>query len=151
MRKTYIYIIGMAMTLVPATGMAQGVLSPNTAIALSANRSGIAKAQAADSKMLSVFVTIDPTNTSWQKLGLTPIVECGNTATVRLSAAELKDLAEKEGVKYIQLTSGVSQMLDVARKEAGTDEIHKRYDTLAALHRQGSSGRHSRCRFRLSA
>lgn len=125
MRKTYIYIIGMAMTLVPATGMAQGVLSPNTAIALSANRSGIAKAQAADSKMLSVFVTIDPTNTSWQKLGLTPIVECGNTATVRLSAAELKDLAEKEGVKYIQLTSGVSQMLDVARKEAGTDEIHK--------------------------
>lgn len=112
------------MTLLPSAGMAQGVLSPTTAIALSSSGSGMAKSPAADSRKVSVFITIDTNRTSWQKLGVTPIVDSGNTATARLTVAELKELAEKEGVKYIQLTSGVSQMLDVARKEAGTDDIH---------------------------
>lgn len=125
MRKPYIYIIGMAIALVPSAIQAQGVLSPGTALAVYGSAKKAPRAQAAEDKPLSVFITIDPAVVSWQALGITPIVENGNTATARLTLKEIKALSDKKGVKYIQLTSGVSQMLDISRKEAGTDEIHK--------------------------
>lgn len=103
----------------------QGTLSPKTAIALSGNGAAKMKAPGADGGRVSAYVTINPSETSWQALGLSPIARQGSTATVRLSAAELKRLAEAKGVEYIQLTSGVSLMLDVARAEAGVDDVHK--------------------------
>ena len=113
------------MSLVPTTMWGQGTLSPKAAITISGNGMKKAKAQGVDNKKVSAYVTINDNITSWQELDLMPIAEDGNTATVRLSLNELKALAGKEGVKYIQLSSGVQQMLDVARKEAGTDDIHK--------------------------
>lgn len=146
MKKSYIYIIGMVMatSLAPATGWGQGILSPKTAILLgtadsrlpqpSGSRlpqpSAIASAPdqsqvaAPDQSAVSAYITIDPARTSWQALGVTPLAEQGNTATVRLTLDRLKSLASEPGVSYIQLTSGVNQMLDLARKEAGTDDIH---------------------------
>ena len=109
------------MSLVPTTMWGQGTLSPKAAITISGNGMKKAKAQGVDNKKVSAYITINDNITSWQELGLTPIAEDGNTATVRLSLNELKALAGKEGVEYIQLSSGVQQMLDVARKEAGTD------------------------------
>ena len=113
------------MSLVPTTMWGQGTLSPKAAITISGNGMKKAKAQGVDNKKVSAYVTINDNITSWQELGLMPIAEDGNTATVRLSLNELKALAGKEGVEYIQLSSGVQQMLDVARKEAGTEDIHK--------------------------
>ena len=113
------------MFLVPTVGWGQGILSPKTALTIADSGEGRMKVQGADTAKLSVYVTINPQVTSWQKLGLQPAVLQGNTATVRLSTAQLKALAKQEGVEYIQLTSGVNQMLDIARKEAGTDDIHK--------------------------
>ena len=79
----------------------------------------------AASSQLSAYVTIDPARTSWQQLGVTPIAENAGTATVRLTLDALQRLAKQQGVEYIQITSGATQMLNLARQEAGTDQIHK--------------------------
>lgn len=133
MRKSYIYIIGATMLLAPASALAQASLSPRTAIAVAsptllkapaaqAAASGVANSQ------LSAYVTIDPARTSWQQLGVTPIAENAGTATVRLTLDALQRLAKQQGVEYIQITSGATQMLNLARQEAGTDQIHKGTD-----------------------
>ena len=128
MRKSYIYIIGVALSLSPSMGVAQSALSPRTAIALANNLghdNGIMRQQStAEQAEVSAYITIDPTTTSWETLGVRPLVATNNMATVRLSLAELRRIAEQEGVKYVQLTSGVSLMLDKARAEAGTDDVH---------------------------
>lgn len=115
----------MAMALAPAISRAQGALSPETAIALSGGNGGVTKNAIGTGTELSAFVSIDGSKTTWDKLGLKPLTVVGNTATVRLTAAELKDLAAMDGVEYIQLTNGVKQTLDKAREETGTDDVHK--------------------------
>lgn len=125
MQKPSFYIIGMALSLVPALGWGQETLSPKAALTLGLGSKGQAQTQAADGRRVSAYVTIRPSVTSWQALGLTPMALQDSTATVRLSLPELKALAAEKGVAYIQLSSGVSQMLDVARAEAGTDDIHR--------------------------
>lgn len=133
MRKSYIYIIGATMLLAPASALAQASLSPRTAIAVASPtllKSPAAQAAAvgAASSQLSAYVTIDPARTSWQQLGVTPIAENASTATVRLTLDALQRLAKQQGVEYIQITSGATQMLNLARQEAGTDQIHKGTD-----------------------
>lgn len=130
MRKSYIYIIGATMLLAPASALAQASLSPRTAIAVASPtllKSPAAQAAAvgAASRQLSAYVTIDPARTSWQQLGVTPIAENAGTATVRLTLDALQRLAKQQGVEYIQITSGATQMLNLARQEAGTNQIHK--------------------------
>ena len=130
MRKSYIYIIGATMLLAPASALAQASLSPRTAIAVASptllkSPAAQAAAMGAASSQLSAYVTIDPARTSWQQLGVTPIAENANTATVRLTLNALQRLAKQQGVEYIQITSGATQMLNLARQEAGTDQIHK--------------------------
>ena len=130
MRKSYIYIIGATMLLAPASALAQASLSPRTAIVVASPtllKSPAARATAVDtaSSQLSAYVTIDPARTSWQQLGVTPIAENAGTATVRLTLDALQRLAKQQGVEYIQITSGATQMLNLARQEAGTDQIHK--------------------------
>lgn len=130
MRKSYIYIIGATMLLAPASALAQASLSPRTAIAVASPtllKSPAAQAAAVGvaSSQLSAYVTIDPARTSWQQLGVTPIAENAGTATVRLTLDALQRLAKQQGVEYIQITSGATQMLNLARQEAGTDQIHK--------------------------
>lgn len=125
MKKSYI-LLGASMLLMPMAMRGQAMLSPRTAIVLNGGTDCAqrVKGQNAADQKTTVFVTIDPAQTSWQQLGITPIAECGNTATARLSMAELKALAQEKGVKYLQITSTVNQTLDVARKEAGIDDIH---------------------------
>jgi len=130
MRKSYIYIIGATMLLAPASALAQASLSPRTAIAVASPTllkapAAQAAAVGAASSQLSAYVTIDPARTSWQQLGVTPIAENAGTATVRLTLDALQRLAKQQGVEYIQITSGATQMLNLARQEAGTDQIHK--------------------------
>lgn len=130
MRKSYIYIIGATMLLAPASALAQASLSPRTAIAVASPTllkapAAQAAAMGSASSQLSAYVTIDPARTSWQQLGVTPIAENASTATVRLTLDALQRLAKQEGVEYIQITSGATQMLNLARQEAGTDHIHK--------------------------
>lgn len=142
MRKSYIYIIGATMLLAPASALAQASLSPRTAIAVASPT--LLKAPAAQaaavgtaSSQLSAYVTIDPARTSWQQLGVTPIAENANTATVRLTLDALQRLAKQQGVEYIQITSGATQMLNLARQEAGTDQIHKGTDLPQAYTGEG--------------
>ncbi len=142
MRKSYIYIIGATMLLAPASALAQASLSPRTAIAVASPtllKSPAAQAAAvgAASSQLSAYVTIDPARTSWQQLGVTPIAENANTATVRLTLDALQRLAKQQGVEYIQITSGATQMLNLARQEAGTDLIHKGTDLPKAYTGEG--------------
>lgn len=142
MRKSYIYIIGATMLLAPASALAQASLSPRTAIAVASPtllKSPAAQAAAvgAASSQLSAYVTIDPARTSWQQLGVTPIAENTNTATVRLTLDALQRLAKQQGVEYIQITSGATQMLNLARQEAGTDQIHKGTDLPQAYTGEG--------------
>lgn len=128
MRKSYIYIIGVALAVSPSMGLAQNALSPHTAITLTNNRGGdssrLRHLSTDQHSEMSAYITINPTTTSWETLGVKPLVLANNTATVRLALDKLKWLAEQEGVEYIQLTSGASLMLDKARAEAGTDAIH---------------------------
>lgn len=142
MRKSYIYIIGATMLLAPASALAQASLSPRTAIAVASPtllKSPAAQAAAVGvaSSQLSAYVTIDPARTSWQQLGVTPIAENANTATVRLTLDALQRLAKRQGVEYIQITSGATQMLNLARQEAGTDQIHKGTDLPKAYTGEG--------------
>ena len=142
MRKSYIYIIGATMLLAPASALAQASLSPRTAIAVASPtllKSPAAQAAAVGtaSSQLSAYVTIDPARTSWQQLGVTPIAENANTATVRLSLDALQRLAKQQGVEYIQITSGATQMLNLARQKAGTDHIHKGTDLPQAYTGEG--------------
>lgn len=142
MRKSYIYIIGATMLLAPASALAQASLSPRTAIAVASPtllKSPAAQAAAvgAANSQLSAYVTIDPALTSWQQLGVTPIAENANTATVRLTLDALQRLAKQQGVEYIQITSGAMQMLNLARQEAGTDQIHKGTDLPQAYTGEG--------------
>lgn len=142
MRKSYIYIIGATMLLSPASALAQASLSPRTAIAVASPtllKSPAAQAAAvgAASSQLSAYVTIDPALTSWQQLGVTPIAENAGTATVRLTFDALQRLAKQQGVEYIQITSGATQMLNLARQEAGTDQIHKGTDLPKAYTGEG--------------
>lgn len=142
MRKSYIYIIGATMLLAPASALAQASLSPRTAIAVASPtllKSPTAQAAAvgAVSSQLSAYVTIDPARTSWQQLGVTPIAENAGTATVRLTLDALQRLAKQQGVEYIQITSGATQMLNLARQEAGTDQIHKGTDLPQAYTGEG--------------
>lgn len=142
MRKSYIYIIGATMLLAPASALAQASLSPRTAIAVASPtllKSPAARAAAVGvaSSQLSAYVTIDPALTSWQQLGVTPIAENAGTATVRLTLNALQRLAKQQGVEYIQITSGATQMLNLARQEAGTDQIHKGTDLPQAYTGEG--------------
>lgn len=142
MRKSYIYIIGATMLLAPASALAQASLSPRTAIAVASPtmlKAPTAQAAAVGtaSCQLSAYVTIDPARTSWQQLGVTPIAENANTATVRLTLDALQRLAKQQGVEYIQITSGATQMLNLARQEAGTDQIHKGTDLPKAYTGEG--------------
>lgn len=142
MRKSYIYIIGATMLLAPASALAQASLSPRTAIAVASPtllKSPAAQAAAvgAAGSQLSAYVTIDPARTSWQQLGVTPIAENAGTATVRLTLDALQRLAKQQGVEYIQITSGATQMLNLARQEAGTDQIHKGTDLPQAYTGEG--------------
>lgn len=142
MRKSYIYIIGATMLLAPASALAQASLSPRTAIAVASPTllkapAAQAAAVGAASSQLSAYVTIDPARTSWQQLGVTPIAENANTATVRLTLNALQRLAKQQGVEYIQITSGATQMLNLARQEAGTDQIHKGTDLPQAYTGEG--------------
>lgn len=142
MRKSYIYIIGATMLLAPASALAQASLSPRTAIAVASPTllkapAAQAAAEHAASSQLSAYVTIDPARTSWQQLGVTPIAENANTATVRLTLDALQRLAKQQGVEYIQITSGATQMLNLARQEAGTDQIHKGTDLPKAYTGEG--------------
>lgn len=142
MRKSYIYIIGATMLLAPASALAQASLSPRTAIAVASPTllklpAAQAAAVGAASSQLSAYVTIDPARTSWQQLGVTPIAENANTATVRLTLDALQRLAKQQGVEYIQITSGATQMLNLARQEAGTDQIHKGTDLPKAYTGEG--------------
>lgn len=142
MRKSYIYIIGATMLLAPASALAQASLSPRTAIAVAfptllKSHAAQAAAVGAASSQLSAYVTIDPARTSWQQLGVTPIAENANTATVRLTLDALQRLAKRQGVEYIQITSGATQMLNLARQEAGTDQIHKGTDLPQAYTGEG--------------
>lgn len=122
--------------------MAQASLSPRTAIAVASPtllKSPAAQAAAVGvaSSQLSAYVTIDPALTSWQQLGVTPIAENAGTATVRLTLDALQRLAKQQGVEYIQITSGATQMLNLARQEAGTDLIHKGTDLPQAYTGEG--------------
>lgn len=142
MRKSYIYIIGATMLIAPASALAQTSLSPRTAIAVASPTllkapAAQAAAEHAASSQLSAYVTIDPARTSWQQLGVTPIAENANTATVRLTLDALQRLAKQQGVEYIQITSGATQMLNLARQEAGTDQIHKGTDLPQAYTGEG--------------
>lgn len=142
MRKSYIYIIGATMLLAPASALAQASLSPRTAIAVASPTllkapAAQAAAMGAASSQLSAYVTIDPARTSWQQLGVTPIAENAGTATVRLTLDALQRLAKQQGVEYIQITSGATQMLNLARQEAGTDQIHKGTDLPKAYTGEG--------------
>lgn len=142
MRKSYIYIIGATMLLAPASALAQASLSPRTAIAVASPtllKSPAAQAAAVGiaSSQLSAYVTIDPARTSWQQLGVTPIAENAGTATVRLTLDALQRLAKQQGVEYIHITSGATQMLNLARQEAGTDQIHKGTDLPQAYTGEG--------------
>lgn len=142
MRKSYIYIIGATMLLAPASALAQASLSPRTAIAVASPTllkapAAQAAAEHAASSQLSAYVTIDPARTSWQQLGVTPIAENAGTATVRLTLDALQRLAKQQGVEYIQITSGATQMLNLARQEAGTDQIHKGTDLPKAYTGEG--------------
>lgn len=142
MRKSYIYIIGATMLLAPASALALASLSPRTAIAVASPTllkapAAQAAAVGAASSQLSAYVTIDPALTSWQQLGVTPIAENANTATVRLTLDALQRLAKQQGVEYIQITSGATQMLNLARQEAGTDQIHKGTDLPQAYTGEG--------------
>lgn len=142
MRKSYIYIIGATMLLAPASALAQASLSPRTAIAVASPtllKSPAAQAAASGvaGSQLSAYVTIDPARTSWQQLGVTPIAENAGTATVRLTLDALQRLAKQQGVEYIQITSGATQMLNLARQEAGTDQIHKGTDLPKAYTGEG--------------
>lgn len=140
MRKSY--ILGATMLLAPASALAQASLSPRTAIAVASPtllKSPAAQAAAVGiaSSQLSAYVTINPALTSWQQLGVTPIAENANTATVRLTLDALRRLAKQQGVEYIQITSGATQMLNLARQEAGTDQIHKGTDLPQAYTGEG--------------
>lgn len=142
MRKSYIYIIGATMLLAPASALAQASLSPRTAIAVASPT--LLKAPAAQaaavgvaSSQLSAYVIINPALTSWQQLGVTPIAENAGTATVRLTLDALRRLAKQQGVEYIQITSGATQMLNLARQEVGTDQIHKGTDLPQAYTGEG--------------
>lgn len=142
MRKSYIYIIGATMLLAPASALAQASLSPRTAIAVASPTllkapAAQAAAVGAASSQLSAYVTIDPALTSWQQLGVTPIAENAGTATVRLTLDALQRLAKQQGVEYIQITSGATQMLNLARQEAGTDQLHKGTDLPKAYTGEG--------------
>lgn len=142
MRKSYRYIIGATMLLAPASALAQASLSPRTAIAVASPTllkapAAQAAAVGAASSQLSAYVTIDPALTSWQQLGVTPIAENAGTATVRLTLDALQRLAKQQGVEYIQITSGATQMLNLARQEAGTDLLHKGTDLPKAYTGEG--------------
>lgn len=130
------------MLLAPASALAQTSLSPRTAIAVASPTllkapAAQAAAVGAASSQLSAYVTIDPARTSWQQLGVTPIAENAGTATVRLTLDALQRLAKQQGVEYIQITSGATQMLNLARQEAGTDLIHKGTDLPQAYTGEG--------------
>lgn len=124
MKKSYTCLLGTAMLLVPSLGLAQSVLSPRTAIVLSKSTPRMISGTDAANRDMTAFITIDPTRTSWQTLGLMPMVEQGNTATVRVSLDRLRNLATAEGVEYVQLTAGANLALNNARAEAGVDDVH---------------------------
>ena len=116
--------MGMAMAFAPANLLAQSVLSPRTAIAVNEKMASGVATQSANVVKVSAYVTIDPAQTSWEALGITPLAQFGNTATTRLSIDDIKALSGKKGVKYVQVTSNATQTLDLARKETGVDDVH---------------------------
>ena len=127
MKKKYILALGSVMLLGSQMSHGQNVLSPKTAIAISENKANGAKntnGAKTEDRAVTAFVTINPDKTSWAELGIKPMSEAGNTATARLTLSDIDRLSKENGVEYVQLTSGVSQTLDAARKETGMDDVH---------------------------
>lgn len=123
-----LYIIMCALTAVPASTHAQQQLSPKARIAAhtttAANRHAATTAQ----DKVTVYVTIDPTKTDWETLrerhGLQTALCTGNAATARIARTRLAQLAQTEGVSYVQTASTPQLMLDMARTETGADRMN---------------------------
>jgi len=120
MRNIHYYILGLMLAAGTVSSPAQNTkaLSPRS-------KSVISVRKAEPEKTVSAYLTINWQTVDRQaleNLGVKVCVVSDNIATVRIPQSKLEDVAEVEGVEYVQVSSPVSQMLDKARAEAGADK-----------------------------
>lgn len=112
----------MAVTMATAQTAAQmRRLSPGARIEMRA--SGTA---GSDNRMVQAYITTDDAATDWRaldSLGVRITMRLDGVATARIPAARLAEVAAVRGVKYVQTATKATQMLDVARPEAGADKV----------------------------
>lgn len=137
-RPYYLYIITAMswLTAQPSEGQEASRLSPRSRIVLSeSNRltAGAAGGQtdkdgmqrtSAGTRMLTAYLTTTA-DADWEalrELGVDVTLMLDGTATARIPEARLAEVAAVRGVIYVQAAAPVSQMLDVARPEAGADK-----------------------------
>lgn len=77
--------------------------------------------------LVSAYLTFEEGKTDWdalKTLGIKTALKLNGIATVRIPLSKLTQVAEVKGVKYVQTSAPVKQMLDVARPEAGVNKVH---------------------------
>ena len=85
-----------------------------------------AAANSGADRMVPAFLTADNKNVDWaalDRLGVKVGLRLDSVATVRIPVSSLEAVSQVKGVKYVQVTSTVRQMLDLARPEAGADKV----------------------------
>lgn len=107
------------MAAVPAVSQAV-TLSPSALIAMKK------ASTAAEARMVSAFLTVDPTvfnRDDITAVGGSVIMVAGNIATARIPISAIKQIREIPGIEYIQISSSVTQQLDRAIPEVGADAV----------------------------
>lgn len=78
-----------------------------------------------DGRMVQAYITADD-DADWHRLdslGVKITMKLDGVATARIPAAKLAEVAATRGVTYVQTATKATQMLDVARPEAGADKV----------------------------
>lgn len=118
MKHTLIYLL-LAPTL---------AMSAHTHLTLAPEaRIAALRAPAKTDSVVSAYIKFDETRFDADMLAdagitITPIVK--GIATARLPLSKLSELADTEGIEYVQTSATARQMLDVASAEVGATRVH---------------------------
>lgn len=124
MKRKYLSIASALWLLaaVPAVAQQATAISPRAALAMKQATATVDT----DNSTVSAFLTIDPASIdrdALASLGVTVNIEACDIMTARLPIGSIAEIAEVEGVKYVQLAAGVTQQLDKAIPEVGADAV----------------------------
>ncbi|MCF0218369.1 MAG: S8 family serine peptidase [Muribaculaceae bacterium] len=118
------FITGLlSVAIICASAWADAHLSPQSAILLKRQQSAVSRA---DDGLVSAYLHVSRADFSaadFEQLGGKISLDLGNILTARFPLSALQEVAKLKGVTYIEVSSPVQPMMDIARDETGGSKV----------------------------